>query len=298
MGVPAEVFRARIGLYHHRWRGLRGPPSFKQHGFNPFGLSSVCVPLGVLCILLLIAGVESIPGPSGIFVCKYCKVAASTTAEYSKHLLIHSHWKNFSIPCCFCKQTFKSAASFNSHVSRFHRTMSINRPSSAPLMLSCPVTTCNMGLDSRQNYMEHVYQHLQDNNKLQTRISFKCCLGTCQSNIDDKRKFQVHMSRYHPVIEFEKTNCASEEPSQTFALNASFDEDMSADTATEIETETSETHDGNNTPEDPYPEHIIKDDIARFYLKLEGECLLASSSVQEISLEIRRLTEYTVKRIL
>ncbi|KAK3929478.1 Zinc finger protein 236 [Frankliniella fusca] len=297
MGISIEAYRARIGLYHHRLKGYSTSVPPAQPLPVGAGLSSVGFPATVLLILLLIAGVEPNPGPNDSYKCKYCNLAFETIALYSKHVMVHSHWKNFGIQCCFCNLEFKSSASFASHITRLHRemrttgndTVIVSQP---PAIFKCPVDSCNEKLDSRQKYMDHVPSHFTG------LIAYQCKLGTCKSKISEKRQFQIHMCRSHPVATFAGTSSAvissyhNDEALETFSLSEDTNEDY------EIAMDSSDTSSKDRTTEDttsgdPYPENMIKDDIARFYLKLEGEFMFASSTVQEISLEFQRLTEYS-----
>ena len=42
-----------------------------------------------------------------------------------------------------------------------------------------------------------------------------------------------------------------------------------------------------------YPEFVIKDEVARFYLKLEGDFILPTTRVQAISQEVKLITEFS-----
>lgn len=287
MGVPIDVYRARIGLHHSCLRSSRASRSSRTHehqAFNPFGLSTLCVAAGVIVCLLLIAGVEPNPGPNA-YVCKYCKLSFKSTLQYTKHLLIHSHWKNFAIECCFCSHKFKNAASLESHISRFHRDVR-EKPPSLPAVFSCPVDACKEDLGSREDYMNHMSDHLQES------ATFQCSLHNCKSMISQKRQFQKHMSRDHPVNAFGGTSHTAEINDQA-STESSCHVNLTDGSEENVDMEAGDVGDEEIEQEDPYPEHIIKDDIARFYLKLEGECLMATMTVQEISEEIARLTEYS-----
>lgn len=296
MGVSIEVYRARVGLYGHVYKGAGSSSCTKpQHGSNPFGLSMVAISATLLCILLLMAGVEPNPGPDNSYKCKFCSLLFNTTSKYSQHMMVHSHWKNFSIQCCFCQRFFKNAVSFDSHVTRFHRDMrtkakdSSNRSSSSA-MFTCPIDDCKKILDSREVFKIHMTSHLQKGS------SFQCGLGACKSTINKVRQFQNHMSRSHPDTEMRGTGSSPlsqrpiEESFETFSLSEEINDNESTTDVNEMDLGESSLE---APSEDLYPENVIKDDIARFYLKLEGELTLATSTVQEISLEIKRLTEYS-----
>lgn len=48
---------------------------------------------------------------------------------------------------------------------------------------------------------------------------------------------------------------------------------------------------------DPFPEHVIKDEVARFYLKLEGEYVVPTSTVQVISENIKLISQLSHHRL-
>lgn len=231
------------------------------------------------------------------FQCNYCKLTFQTSSLYCKHSQVHSAYKKFTIPCCFCKRTLCSATSFESHLSRFHRTAR-EKPSvpACTVKVPCPVETCGETFDSRNQYLKHISEHLEPKAGQET-LSFKCCLGTCQKVFSDKRKHQLHMYQNHPSATFGGLNISVEaETSAEDTIKITSDE-RNSDTFEQIEGMDSSNGENINVEEtsesDPFPEDLVKEEIAKFYLKLEGERALPTVTVQEISIEIKKMTDFS-----
>ncbi|XP_034231743.1 uncharacterized protein LOC117639894 [Thrips palmi] len=231
------------------------------------------------------------------FQCKYCKLLFSTSALYCEHSKVHSVYKKFTIPCCFCKRNLSSATSFESHVSRFHRDAR-EKPTVPPCQVKvpCPVTACCEAFDTRSAYMKHVSKHLESKEG-EEKTSFKCCLGTCQTVFSDKRKHQLHMYRDHPAATFGGTSLAAlpeTSTEETFSETNAEGTSHAFDNLEGMDTIGEENVNNEETEEiDPFPEYVVKDEIAKFYLKLEGVHAIPTVVVQEISTEIKKMSEFS-----
>lgn len=148
--------------------------------------------------------------------------------------------------------------------------------------VQCPLITCAAKTYSRKKCIAHIRGHLKEGKEV------KCPF--CPSKCSKPDQFSVHMSRFHPVdITFEQLSSGvkplsggSEDFSEEAGLNAESGDDHHLE--------------NNNQEDDPpneifLPENVIKDEIARFYLKLEGLHLLPTLIVQDIAEEVKFITE-------
>ncbi|KAK3928351.1 Zinc finger protein 136 [Frankliniella fusca] len=280
MGIDLALYRFRIGLFSHSG----STPKTDQHGFC--GLSFRLVPVATLILLLVIAGIELNPGPTS-YSCKYCELSFSSISQYASHSIIHSLRKNFSIPCPFCDRSLK-LASLESHISRFHRSARLRPQVQRIQAVKCEV--CRMDLTTRKEYMDHMYSHLENG------VNIQCVLTNCQSLFSDKRKFQKHMSRCHAGVAdfFEPCTVAVSECG--FSSDEDCHDEDNGNTDNTEDTQFDCTA-GNAADFDPYPYHLIKTELAKFYLRLEGEFCLPTSTVQLIVEEIKLLSELSHHRL-
>jgi len=289
MGLSLEEHRCRIGLYSHS----RSRTSSSHLG-QGYSLLLRLVPFATLVILLIIAGIEANPGPA--LPCHYCDLSFNTVSSYFQHMKVHKLVKKFMIPCCFCSRQLK-LTSFHSHISRFHRSAR-SRPQ-VQQMKSVQCSVCKEQLNTRQDYMNHT-----SDKHLKNGVEIKCVLSNCQSRLADVRKFQKHMSRYHPPAA--SSDFFQPTPMPTISeAGFSYDDDTDGENERNNEEEFYDCNSeepgaqftNNSDDPDPYPEYVIKDEIARFYLKLEGEFAVPTSTVQCIAEEIKLLSVLSHHRL-
>ena len=309
MGVSIEFYRCHIGRFQFRQGALSRSVCCRNQ--CDIGVSFRHVPLAVVLALLLISGIESNPGP--VFTCKVCSHSYASVLEYSEHVKIHQSTKRsifMSIPCCWCGQHFKNISSFESHITRYHhdkreRKGSEANPileSSSPIFVHCPL--CPDELQSRSDYLKHMAAHLRDGK------SFECPLSKCKQVQQDLHKFWSHTSRYHPAHSEASTSSSAQEfqaavastssapdsaPDQ-FLFEAYSEDSFGDDTGTEgTEGISSAENPSSQLQAQPasevFPESLIKDEMGKFYLKLESSLMLPTNHVQEISQEVKLISE-------
>ncbi|KAK3932682.1 Zinc finger and BTB domain-containing protein 17 [Frankliniella fusca] len=282
MGIGTELYRCRIGLFSPN-RSCSFKNNQPQLGFR--GLSFRLVPAVTLCCLLLIAGIELNPGPP-IYKCKYCDLSSSSISQYARHAAIHKLRKNFNVPCPYCDRQMKFA-SLESHISRFHRSARLRPQVMNIQMVKC--STCRLELSTRKDYMDHMQSHLK------AGVQIQCVLSNCQTPFMDKRKFQKHMSRCHAgVADFFEPTVVSVSECRSSSDEHS-DEDGDADAGGQDKN--FDCTEGAAEDFDPYPYSTIKDEVAKFYLRLEGDFNLPTSTVQMIAEQIKLITELSHHRL-
>ena len=321
MGVSIEVYRCQIGIFNLNWR----PPLKTKSpcGKSEIGFSFRLIPILVLLALLLISGIEPNPGP--VFACPNCKSSFSSISNYAQHVKVHQSLKRKqlsknTIPCCFgCDTSFSNIPSFASHISRYHKEKGNKRQVEQLAVINvegkvvrCPIASCQCAITTRPQYLEHMVEHLR------IGLSFMCplCIST-KKPFDNVFKFRVHTARYHPddhrafdpapidVICSRPCMFVGSPLLQEGPVVADSDaEDDPLLLATEGEVMNSDQEDASSIAQpdffekdDLYPEHLIKDELARFYLKLEGEFVLPTTQVQAISEEVKLVTELIHHRL-
>lgn len=289
MGISIETYRQRIGRFHPRGGSKSALSSNGGYPYTGFGLK--LFPVGVIVLLLLIAGVEPNPGPD--HVCKYCHSTFSNILQFCEHAKIHQSSKNFTILCGFpkCSVRLANVNSYRTHWSKSHVARVV--PKSVPVVtsLSCPVATCTTRITSREFYSKHmVHEHLK---KGQT---FQCIFEGCTTVSSYTKQFRTHLSRYHYARDIVDVDVADD-------ANDHGDETGDGDDNYENDEENNILPDEGpyscNAEEniDLYPDSLIKEELARFYLKMESVFILASSTVQSLAEEIKVLSELSHYRL-
>lgn len=131
-----------------------------------------------------------------------------------------------------------------------------------------------------------------------------CPLCKVVKNFSVVSKFRVHTARYHPVDNGNFALVSKDAPIGEVAkyhgrgefLVSPHVSDLGNDDDSEIESDRGSVGDflmDNVSDENIYPEYLIKDQLARYYLKLESDFILPSTQVQDISREIRLISEFT-----
>lgn len=249
------------------------------------------------------------------FVCPKCKLAYASVKLYAAHVKVHPSLQNkknakIYIPCCFgCDSKFASAESFQVHITTFHkevRKKGPNQPLPKDVIAGVKCPCCDEQLQHRDVYLKHLADHLK-NEPFKTS-GFICPLCPPPNekkkekgkNFSDVSKFRVHTSRYHPVENwnFDVSEVAISVPAGSFLVSPLPSDledipEVDEDHETESEEELPEASCVENLgcEDNVYPDNLIKDQMARYYLKLESDFILPSTQVQDIASEIKLISE-------
>ena len=297
MGSSLEEYRCRLGLFISV-RAKKTAVGTK----SSFGLSFVHVPLAVLLFLLLIGGVDPNPGPTSI-TCKYCKSTFKETSVYFHHCGVHMSVKNFSVPCVYqtCHRKFTKLQTLQVHLSRNHKKVSRTQEAFENILTyTCPIATCGEILKDKKIFNSHMAGHLNEGK------CFECPYEGCKTLHSKSINFKPHMSKYHRLeglpgirtpLQAELVPGTSSETNLDSVGVGSFEHDEDSEMCMDF----SDLSVGNAVNEDAFPYAVVKEEIARFYLRLEGEKVLPSNTVQLISDEIgllSRMSHHNLKQSL
>lgn len=249
----------------------------------------------VLFILLLIGGIEPNPGPSE-YQCRVCHTTFKSPASYCEHFRLHPRYKaSGAIPCSVlsCAAKISSVASFKSHLSLYHKKappLEVPQPVST-LVCICPVEGCSKEITTKDTFVSHMNTHLKNN------VQFKCPLKNCPGTLISKcPQLSVHVTRYHGGKEnfernFQQTRTVMPSTSETSCGDPSLLHEECGSSSDSLMDDFPAPIADDSDDEDLYPISAIKDELARFYLRLEGFELLPSSTVQLIADEIKLISE-------
>ncbi|KAK3928952.1 Polycomb protein PHO, partial [Frankliniella fusca] len=183
-----------------------------------------------------------------------CTVRFSSPLAYRSHLKLHS--PVFACPIAICASKFTSKASLDVNLSRDHK---------------------------------------RSKRRLEPSADFKC-----PYNATVVEYFRTHVSRAHPKTRsgVESTSTSREIPSEQHATSGVCDDSNSPNGRTvshsQVHGEESTSEDSeDNEGEDTVSNHEIKREYGKFYLRLESEFILPSSTVQVIAERIRRTIDLT-----
>ncbi|KAE8744960.1 hypothetical protein FOCC_FOCC008372 [Frankliniella occidentalis] len=173
--------------------------------------------------------------------------------------------------------------------------------------MKCPIASCGIVITSREQYLEHMPTHMREG------ITFSCIYPKCSTPVRTLQSFRSHVSLSHPRKKMEPQVEIEEEPasseceassshqgrqssSPSFlnhnqeSLSSRVPQDNS-NQAQGSQPENTTTANESDNQENLFPEYAAKDQLAKFYLKLEAVHFLPSSTVQIIANQIKLVTE-------
>ncbi|KAK3929027.1 Zinc finger protein ZXDC [Frankliniella fusca] len=233
------------------------------------------------------------------YICKTasCLKKFSSISSYWDHSKIHS-------PKVFCPRIcirlFSTKDALKNHLSRDHEKP---RDAEPAVDFMCPVGTCGVPIKSRKGYLNHMPKHIKEGHR------FVCAYRACSYKPQTINQFRVHVNRKHTPAKtvFEVSSgvpstSSGFSPSHSSASSTSSSNNTPGPQAS-ASTSHCEANSTRNTNSDQnlHPDEKIKDEYAKFYLRLEGEYILPTSTVQVVAEQIQRTTElshYRLKRNL
>ena len=262
MGIQLTMRRILFRIFVHR---ISTVSSVKASNKNTSRLKVI------ILLLLFISGVELNPGPS--FICKYCNVTLNSILQYVRHLMTHAENSKFSFECPLssCKINFCTPIALQNHLYRLHGNKP--NPTLFPKLeesFICKNEFCNQICLDMEEMVRHIRSHLNEVGSV-----VQCPHTNCFKIFRSKNAFNIHLSRKHPKKYAQVRECNMTEPSNSFDL---------------VRNEECVFDDANESVEDC---QIIdlREIIMKFYLKVETEYLLPTSTVTKISNSLHNLLE-------
>ncbi|XP_052126416.1 uncharacterized protein LOC113206767 [Frankliniella occidentalis] len=305
MGVSIDVWRASIGTFCP----LR--VCKKKTCYTKVKIKKTKVNLAfwfaVLALLLVIGNVETNPGPE--YQCRHCnKISNSLRANSSHQRNAHSMDSKYVFYCAASsctKEIFLSYKALYHHV--WYRHLSVreeeiaNRDINVLEQSLCTSEGCPVSLPSLRALCHHL---INDHGKKDERIV--CPFQDCGRGPFKLTSFRTHLNDYHKgwknVEPAEQRPLGIEEnifedfpdhgmdnQEQETVIDWSEDNYMSAD---DDDAEDNDIH--------AMAQNFFHQ-VAKFYLKMETECMLAASSVQTMSTSLahlQRLNLAIIKKVL
>ncbi|KAK3921458.1 Zinc finger protein ZXDC [Frankliniella fusca] len=229
------------------------------------------------------------------FTCKTCSKTFIGLSFFYNHLE-NNHHLSFQCPFTVCLRQYSTIRSLQTHLSRDHQLDKPFLAADKTLSIKCPVKSCGLTIGSRQEYLKHMPPHFAEGQV------FHCAYPNCETFLGTVGSFRTHVAAAHPLT-FRKLLIPKKETSDDLA-------DVSDDSSNESVQDSQNTvnppqasqvgkemfepqSQENNQDEDPYAEFKVKDQLGKFYLSLEGEYLLPTSTVQVIAEEIALITKFS-----
>ncbi|XP_026290906.2 uncharacterized protein LOC113215492 [Frankliniella occidentalis] len=283
MGNSLEAWRAAIGSFCPA--ACAGPKKNQLQDFIGIDFNCKYYRLFwflVLTSLLIIANVESNPGPA--YQCQKCSETFETLRGNAEHQQsVHSLERKFVYSCAwpscghliFC--TFKA---LSVHLCKFHDKDTRSNVGTERLQCSSP------GCTQEASSMTNLCHHLINDHGVKSNETIRCPFPSCKRGPYKISTFRVHLSDYHDGWLHNKSSTISETSIENaglfdFDLNTSMNDDDPPTTENQFE----EHHENNEIHE----ETRFYQQVARFYLMMEAEFMLPTSTVQAISVALANL---------
>jgi hypothetical protein len=295
MGVDIQIYRSRIGIFNFK-TNYTSKKLFRKYNMScaayrvksNLHLSIMCARL--ICVLLIIGSVEINPGPT--FTCT-CNDQFTAIKDYRSHIWIHSYDKHFSYNCPYnrCNFVSRNYKSFIAHLNKFHDVIQ-NRvfvqeqieSNTRCGSLVCDYFSCNEKFFNTEAYLRHYKKHCIGVNDV------SCPYPRCTYKHKNKNAFASHLTRNHRINTDKEQLYENLIPAIDVSATNEFNEnDYSSD---EIFTQNiSENYESNSNIDTDIKPNKITELVAKFYLLLESDLLLPSSTVQEICERLKTLLQ-------
>ncbi|XP_052130801.1 uncharacterized protein LOC113210708 [Frankliniella occidentalis] len=308
MGVSTDIWRACIGTFCHPVYKKRTSSSTKAKIAK--ARLHLTFWFAILAILLVIGNVERNPGPAE-YKCNHCeRISPSLRSNAAHQRDSHSMDSNYSYYCAVasCRnEIFVSHKSLVNHIWKRHTSakdeaLDVNVP---PSRVSCSTEGCVDVFSSLHLLCNHLISyHGQEKGE---RIL--CPYPTCTSGSLKLSSFRTHLSEKH-------VGWKNNEPQERPVLHDNFGEVFECDEQN-MDFQEQEVNDGGAGECDMSVEEFDDEEndfdiihtmsknffhqLAKFYLKMETECMMPASSVQTMSLglaHLQRLNLAIIKKVL
>lgn len=223
--------------------------------------------------------------------CVFCEKQTSTLKGYVLHCKVHRNEPRCMFKCvgANCGQTFTTYSAFKGHFYRLHNADTHQAvPKAVVADLKCAISLCDRHFHTVKELMSHLNDHIGEGR------SVSCPVSGCKHVFTKKSSFTSHMSRKHK------------------ACSPDIIDDMYRESIPQSPNVIASTDDSVNTPEtmqtassaSDMPE-IDRTDYLRnmclFYLKLQGQLLIPTSTIQTIVEEMQNVHElgqaYTITKV-
>lgn len=197
---------------------------------------------------------------------------------YASHYLLHRNLPNFRFPCAYhnCPRNFKAYAGFKSHLFRDHKKSTPRNVDGLFVSADswqCRLSLCRFICADSESLMQHIRDHIDDG------VSVPCPVVNCHFKFSNKKSFSSHMCRKHG----KRGNETSVELANVNERNnpsAVEDCDPCTDVAVACPEQTEECDANSGAIVSCNFESQFMSNIALLYMKLQGQYLLPSSTIQ------------------
>ncbi|KAK3921481.1 Zinc finger protein 653 [Frankliniella fusca] len=277
MGMSIQEYRARIGTFQHgepKSRNRKNSSVVLHSSSYGFSLSFRSLFVLYCSSYLVLSRTQDLTMPANTSVEKYFQ---------------HQKDRHAMIPCMFSECSFKTPtlSLFQVHVTTFHPSKNLTKKIKS---YSCPVPACKIPF-SHSSFQDHLEKHLAAGDEFICPFSEEC-------KVTHKRQanFRTHLSQFHKVLAALPTK--SNEDSQRDKDSQQFPSSSATPSSTPSASQRNEDSQqfpssSSATPLSATSAHssslapnVIKDNVLKVYLELEGSKVLPSTTVQFISEKI------------
>lgn len=211
-----------------------------------------------------------------MYHCKYCTFSSISLRGYVFHFANHRNMYNVKFPCAIseCQRFFKNYNSFKCHMLRNHFT--VNEKDK----ISWTCIYCGQTDSTFSAIVSHLRIHIE------AGVIINCPFKNCKSTFKNRSSFNSHLHRNHK----NKTQL-----SNTYKSNELLDH-FTSDNAMVNSFQAVDAED-NFLDSDPFSAEnpgLFEKNLAIFYLKLQSEYFIPSSTIQFIISEFQELQKFGV----
>ena len=310
MGVSISVWRQSIGLFNStKW--ISSGCCVSSDILSTFHAAAHLFFL--LCVLLVIGGVELNPGPTApdfLKPCSLCPFKARTAEQHIYHQRIHANASNFVYNCPFprCARVCRTFTAVSSHLC-YHTTRRdelIGEPA------KCKCQYCDLEIDSNKVYVKHLKDHLDEGFAVTCPLKSDNC--SRQEAFHSKLVYSSHLSQCHPGWRSDcSTSALASEDNETahagqvnLIPEGGNSQDFQGEDSHEMDPHQMEESardfydeggvSSSSSSSDLYGQGMFTHDqivkhLASFYALLEGKLLVPQSTVDIIARQLSFISE-------
>lgn len=221
-------------------------------------------------------------------VCRFCNRTFASFKGYVLHCRIHRNEPRCVFKCEYaaCTQTFCTYSAFRGHFYRHHNFPALAVCHKSPIVsnFACAIALCARQFQTVKELLSHLKEHFVEGRPV------ACPVTGCKSTFTLKSSFTAHMSRKHK-------ECSASDISEIYK---EVSPQSSSDTVFNDTSQNVATDDGTDGLTQNFNETFLRN-MCMFYLKLQGQLLLPSSTIQIIVEEMQNLhemgQEYTISKL-
>ena len=214
------------------------------------------------------------------FNCQFCSFSCYSPRRYIIHIHLHSHQRKFTCPFSqSCGVICKTVKLLRQHIHRYHIEKEIRGSNSLFSSLRCTVLSCDETLENERSLISHLRRHIDNG------LSVSC--PVCASIFTNKNSFSSHLSRYHRRTDGNAPLNTSSSVDDPNLIDGESDYNLPIECGDENSEDSIER---TGDCSDQVSVESFRKSISLFLLKLQSQCLVPTSTVNQIISEFNHLS--------